>query len=171
MRIELASLEGGKGAFAHDYAPGELVIADDRLRLVYPPTVSGEIRREGRKVNVNGRMAARVQVECDRCLKAVEFPVEVRFKREFVTREDYQAQQNVELTEDDLNLSVFDGEVLDIDDLVAEELLLALPDHVLCKDDCKGICPLCGADRNLSDCGCEMAEIDPRWAGLKDLRF
>lgn len=169
MRIELANLEGAKGEFTHAYSPGELFLEEGRLRLLEPPTVSGQIRTEGRRAHVRGRVAARVQVECDRCLKPVEFPVDSTFKLEYVSVEDYQAQQAIELTEDDLDLSVFDGEIIDIDELVTEELLLAVPDHVLCQDDCKGLCPNCGADRNQAECGCKTAEVDPRWAGLKEL--
>jgi len=169
MRIELAGLESGKGVFAHAYAPGELVLEDDRVRLLVAPTVSGELLQEGRRVHVSGRLEARMQVECDRCLKPIEIPVDSRFKLEYVTAEDYQAQQAVELTEEDLDLSVFDGEVIDIDELVTEELLLAVPDHVLCNDNCKGICLVCGVDRNSVDCECQTAEVDPRWAGLREL--
>jgi uncharacterized protein len=169
VRIELATLEGAKAEFAHSYAEGELVLVEDRLRLMRPPTISGQIRREGRRVHVKGRLDARVQVECDRCLALIELPVDSRFKLEYVTQEDYQAQQIAELTEDDLDLTVFDGEVIDIDALVTEEVLLAVPDHILCRDNCKGICPGCGADRNSVDCGCETVETDPRWAGLKEL--
>lgn len=169
MRIELATLEGGRGEFAHSYTEGELVLGEERLRLMRPPTITGQILREDRRVHVKGRVDARVQVECDRCLTLIELPVDSRFKLEYVTQEDYQAQQIVELTEDDLDLTVFDGEVIDIDALVTEEVLLAVPDHILCRDDCKGICPRCGADRNSVDCGCETVEVDPRWAGLKEL--
>lgn len=169
MRIELAGLESGKGAFSHAYAPGELVLENDRVRLVVAPTVSGKFLQEARRVHVSGWLAARVQVECDRCLKPVEIRVDSRFKLEYVTAEDYQAQQAVELTEEDLDLSVFDGEVIDIDELVTEELLLAVADHVLCNDNCKGICPVCGVDRNSVDCECQTAEVDPRWAGLREL--
>jgi uncharacterized protein len=171
MRIELAGLENGKGAFAHSYAPGELVLDDDRVHLVSPPTVSGKLRQEGRRVHVSGRVHARLQLECDRCLKAVEMPVDTRFKLEYVTAEDYQAQQAVELTEEDLDLSVFDGEVIDIDELVTEEILLAVPDQVLCNENCKGICPVCGVDRNSVDCECHTGEVDPRWAGLRELKL
>jgi uncharacterized protein len=169
VRIELATLEGPRVRFAYSYAEGELVLSEDRVRLVQPPRVSGEIRREGRRAHVKGRIGAQVQVECDRCLKLIELPVDSNFKLEYVTREDYQAQQAVELTEDDLDLTIFDGEVIDIDALVTEEILLAIPDHILCQDNCKGICPRCGADRSSMDCGCESAEVDPRWAGLKEL--
>lgn len=169
MRIELAALEGGRGSFTHSYAPGELVLQEDRIGLLAAPTISGEIRQKERRVHLKGRVVARLQTECDRCLKPVELPVDSEFKLEYVTPEDYQAQQAVELSAQDLDLSIFDGEAVDIDELVTEELLLAVPDHVLCSENCKGICPVCGVDRNSVGCECETTEIDPRWAGLKQL--
>ena len=169
MQIELASLEGPKAEFAHVYGPGELDLADEWVRLLVPPSVSGRIRRDGGRAKVAGKVAAQLQLECDRCLKPIELPVNSRFELEYVTREDYQAQQDLELTEEDLDLSVFDGEVIDIDELVREELLLAVPTHLLCQDNCKGVCPVCGVDRNSIDCRCEIQESDPRWAGLKEL--
>ncbi len=169
MRIELADLEDGKGSFTHCYAPGELVLEDDRIRLLAAPKVSGEIRQKERRVHLKGRVVAGLQIECDRCLKPVELPVDSEFKLEYVTPEDYQAEQAVELNAQDLDLSIFDGEAIDIDELVTEELLLAVPDHVLCGENCKGICPVCGVERNSVTCECQTAEIDPRWAGLKEL--
>jgi uncharacterized protein len=169
MRIELASLDGAKGEFAHAYGSGELDLQDEWVRLLVPPVVSGRIRRNGARVNVDGKVAAQLQLECDRCLKLIEFPVDSRFKLEYVTRENYEAQQAIELTEDELDLSVFDGEVIDLDELVREELLLAVPTHLLCQENCKGVCPTCGVDRNTTDCVCGGDEVDPRWAGLKEL--
>lgn len=168
MRIEIANLDGLK-QFAHSYQPGELLFEDERLRITKPPVVSGSIRREGDRAHVSGHVEGEVQAECDRCLTVINIPVDSTFKLEYVTPEDYQAQQAFELTEDDLDLSIFDGEVIDIDELVKEELVLAAPDHVLCKSDCQGICPVCGGDRNKTDCNCERADTDPRWAGLKEL--
>ena len=169
MRIELASLEGGKGSFAHAYARAELVLEDERVSLVEAPAVSGEIRQKGNRVHVNGKVNAIAQVECDRCLKLVQLPIDSHFKLEYVTAEEYRAQQVAELTEEDLDLSVFDGEALDIDELVKEELLLAIPDQVLCAEICKGICAVCGVNKNSTDCGCETREVDPRWTGLEKL--
>lgn len=169
MRFELASLEDGKGVFAHTYAPDELVLADERVKLQVAPVANGNVRQKHGRTHVSGRVVARVQAECDRCLGPVELPVDSQFQLEYVTVEDYQAQQAVELTEGDLDLSVFDGEAIDIDELVTEEIMLAVPDHVLCSEDCKGICAVCGANKNLTNCNCETKEIDPRWAGLKGL--
>ena len=169
MRIELASLENGKGTFAHTYAPDELVLTDDRMTLLEPPSVSGKIRQAGDRVHVSGQVKARAQAECDRCLKLVDLPIDSQFKLEYVTAEDYRAQQAIELTEEDLDLSIFDGEAIDIDELVTEELLLAVPDHVLCSVGCKGMCAVCGGNKNLIECECEATEIDPRWAELKKI--
>lgn len=169
MRIELASLEGGRGVFAHAYSPEELDLQDEWVSLVVPPVVSGQIRRDGARVKINGKLAAKLQLECDRCLKLIQLPVDSRFKLEYVTREDYEAQQAFELTEDELDLSIFDGEVIDLDELLREELLLAVPTHLLCQENCKGVCPTCGVDRNSTDCRCGSDQIDPRWAGLEKL--
>ena len=169
MRIELESLEGGKGKFAHEYAPGEMVIEDERLTVVVPPRVSGDIRREGDRVNVSGRVTGRIQLECDRCLKPVEVAVDSKFKLEYVTAKDYEALQAGDLTEEQLNLATFDGEEIDVDALVTEELLLAAPDHLVCDEACKGMCAVCGVNKNVADCTCETQATDPRWAGLKDL--
>jgi uncharacterized protein len=64
---------------------------------------------------------------------------------------------------------VFDGEALDVDEIVKEQILLAVPTRMLCREDCKGICPQCGVDKNTGECNCETKEIDPRWAALKNL--
>ena len=170
MQIEVASLaESGKD-FEHQYQPGELSLEDDRIQLLDPqPRVQGRIRRDGRRVKVAGKINGHLQLECDRCLKPLDSTVAVKFNREYVTTADYEALHAVELAEDDLNLLVFDGVVIDVDALVREELLLAAPDQVLCQQNCQGICPTCGVDRNVTACDCETAEIDPRWAGLKEL--
>ena len=169
MLVELASLERQSGKFEHTYAPGELDLNDERISIAAPPSVRGRIQQSDAKVTVTGEVQAELQVECDRCLKALSIPVSSAFSVEYVTPDVYLAGQGTELLDEDLSLSVFDGAVVDIDELVREQLLLALPAQVLCREDCKGLCPVCGGDRNLKNCGCREAEIDPRWAGLKEI--
>lgn len=169
MLVELASLERQVGGFVHNYEPGELELSDDRFIIAAPPRVGGRIRQSDAKVTVTGEVQAELQLECDRCLKSLSIPVSSAFEVEYVTPDVYQAGQGAELLDEDLSLSVFDGAVLDIDELVREQLVLALPSQVLCREDCKGLCPVCGGDRNLKDCQCQEAEIDPRWSGLKEI--
>ena len=170
MRVELAKLDNNVGNFAHEYAAGEFVLDDDRVAVAGAPRVSARISRTEHKVVVVGEFAAIAEVECDRCLQPVELPISSDFRLEYVTAETYMSSETVELAQGDLALSIFDGQVIDVDDIVREQLLLAIPTHAICQENCKGFCPVCGADRNVTDCNCDATEIDPRWSGLKDLR-
>jgi DUF177 domain-containing protein len=170
MRIELKNLEAGRGEFAHLYQPEELDLTDERVALCGPASLSGGIRQSGLEVFVTGHLKTCAQVECDRCLKPIEIPVDSDFALEYITEADYEANSTAELTEDLMSVSVFDGEGIDLDEIVKEQILLAIPTRSLCTPDCKGFCPQCGADRNAKDCGCEDREIDPRWAALQALK-
>ncbi|HEY6806047.1 MAG TPA: DUF177 domain-containing protein [Pyrinomonadaceae bacterium] len=169
MRIELVDLEDGKGEFAHVYQPAELDLGDERVSLCAPASVSGKVRQAGYEVFVNGKVDACVQVDCDRCLKPVTLPVKSDFSLEYITGSEYESNRTVELTEDLMSVSVFDGESLDVDEITKEQVLLLVPTRLLCKEDCQGFCPTCGADKNAGDCSCTEVEIDPRWAALKNL--
>lgn len=182
MRIELVNLEHGRGDFSHVYQPDELgsfdkregaidqrAALDERVAVVGPATVNGTVRVAGGEVFVNGHIRTRAAVECDRCLKQVELPVDADFELEYVTGQTYASTAAAELTENDLSVSVFDGETIDVDEIVKEQILLAVPTRTLCRPDCKGICPECGIDKNTGDCDCETKDVDPRWAALKNL--
>jgi uncharacterized protein len=170
MRIELEKLEGGRGDFAHVYQPEELNPVDERVNLAQPAEVKGSIRRTGDVAVVNGHVETRVRVECDRCLKPVELPVSADFAIEYITGADYESSSAAALSEEELSVSVFDGESIDVDEIVKEQILLEVPARTLCRDDCKGICPECGIDLNSGQCNCAVDDVDPRWAALKSLK-
>jgi len=169
MRIELENLEGGRGDFAHVYQPEDLNPVDERVQIIEPATVSGRVRLSGNEVFVNGHVETRAQVECDRCLKPVELPVRADFELEYITGDEYESSPAAELTEAEMSVAVFDGEAIDVDEVVKEQILLAVPTRMLCREDCKGICPECGTDLNTGECACKKDDIDPRWAALKNL--
>ena len=169
MRIELVNLEHGRADFAHVYQTDELGSFDERVSLVEPVDVKGNVRLAGAEVFVNGHIETRAQVECDRCLKQLEIPVKADFDLQYITGAEYESSAAAELTEEALSVSVFDGETIDVDEIVKEQILLAVPTRLLCQPDCKGICPVCGIDKNTGDCECETKEVDPRWAALKNL--
>lgn len=171
MRVELARLDDGAGNFVHEYAAGELVLDDERVALAGATAVSGRISLTEQKAIVEGQFAAIAEVECDRCLQPVQLPISGEFRLEYVTAEAYESFETVELAQEDLAISTFDGESIDVDEIVREQLLLAIPTVAICQESCKGFCLVCGVDRNMSDCNCDATEIDPRWSGLKDLRF
>ena len=169
MRIELENLEHGKSDFTHVYQPDELGAFDERVGLIEPVNVSGKVRLAGTKVFVNGHIETRARVECDRCLQPIELPVKTDFDLQYITGGDYESSGAAELTEEEMGVAVFDGEAIDVDEIVKEQVLLAVPTRMLCRPDCKGICPDCGIDRNTGECACATKDVDPRWAALKNL--
>jgi uncharacterized protein len=171
MRIELEKLDEHGGKFAQVYEVNDLPLDESEVRLVEPASISGRIRREGKEVELRGHLNAKVEVVCGRCLKPVELPLSTEFKERYVRAVSWADEEQHQLQAEDLDLAVFDGEGIELDDLVREELLLSVPVNVLCREDCRGLCPNCGVDRNLTVCQCETDEVDSRWAKLKDLQM
>jgi uncharacterized protein len=170
MRLELENL--GKGQqFGQTYQPDELSLEDTDLRLVEPAEVGGRIRRKGDEVELIGSIKTTLEILCARCLKPVSIPFSADFDERFAPSVSWGAEEQYELGNEDLNLSIFDGTAVDLDQFVREQILLAKPAQVLCREDCQGLCPVCGADRNTSACKCEPQQIDSRWEKLKDLQF
>jgi len=170
MRIELENLEDGRGSFAHTYQPEELNLVDERVRVAEPIVVDGRVRSSGSEIQVSGRVETKVNVECDRCLKTIEMPVSAGFKLQYISGQDYESSHAAELTSDEMNLSVFDGEAIDIDEIVREQILLSVPDRALCDENCRGICSICGTNLNSGSCECTSPQVDPRWEALKKFK-
>ena len=101
---------------------------------------------------------------CDRCLSQVSFDIPV------VADETVEVSEGQVVTDDDIGpYSFVDGEEIDIDELILDEILVNFPAKILCQDDCKGICPVCGKNRNLEPCQCDDTVLDPRMAQFLDV--
>ncbi len=170
MQIQLDEVEKG-GEFAQTYQPGDLSLDESDLRLSGPAQIRGRIRRKGEEVELIGELSAPVEAVCARCLQPVPVPIAAQLSERFVPAVSWRNEEQHELIEEDLNLAVFNGESIELDELVREEILLAMPAQVLCREDCLGLCPVCGIDRNVSQCDCESRQTDARWGALKDLQF
>jgi uncharacterized protein len=169
MRIEVESLRERAEAFSHSYAPGEVELEDEGSRLVAPAEVSGEASLKGEEVRVRGTINTDVELLCDRCAAPLRAPLEVEFDARFVPQSKAAGEtDNVELLAEDLGVAAYEGDSVDLDELVREQILLALPSRNLCREDCKGLCQKCGANLNAGECSCAQSETDPRWAALAD---
>jgi uncharacterized protein len=126
------------------------------------------LRKEGEVVFVQGRLSARVARTCARCLEPHEVTVEPAVDTRFVPRPAGRPEE-LELGADDLETDVYDRDSLDLATLVETETTLGLPMKPLCREDCRGLCPICGGNRNVTPCACEQSSADPRWAPLRTL--
>ena len=112
---------------------------------------------------ISGDTTLDVVVPCDRCLSDVDVTLQVAIDRKVML-----ADGHVQFAEDEENTFLEEHE-LDVDRLIYDEILVNWPTKVLCKDDCKGICPVCGQNLNQQDCGCDRQVIDPRMAKFQDI--
>jgi uncharacterized protein len=108
-------------------------------------------------------------LRCDRCLEPItrQSGADVEL---LLVAEPEPSGDEIELGEEDLGLVYVDGEVYDTRPLLIEQLQLGIPMKPVCRPDCRGLCPQCGADLNAGDCDCRQEATDPRWAGLTVIR-
>jgi uncharacterized protein len=131
---------------------------------VNAPVVSLSLENTGKgKARLEGSSCPEFVLSCDRCLSPVRVSIPLSFSRDMLAPE---------LLEDEDSRSeqqFMDGCKLDLAALVGEELRLSWPGKVLCREDCKGLCPKCGQNLNEKNCGCDDFVPDIRFAGLMDL--
>jgi uncharacterized protein len=148
---------------------GEIDLENENVRLTSDVAAKGSVTKRIVQTDVEGEIKAEIEIDCTRCLNPVTRSFEVPFHASYIAPENYTEEKEAELRGDDLDIAISEDDRIDIAELVREQILLNLPEQVLCKEDCKGLCPKCGGDRNLIDCNCEEKEIDPRWSALEDL--
>jgi uncharacterized protein len=170
MKISLVRVPVEGLRFAHQYQLDELDVSEHEFVLREPPQIEGRIRQSGMDVHLTGNLKASVVVPCDRCLQAVSFEFEQPLKLVYVPVEaEPMSKGETELHEGDLEFSSFENHEIDLDQLIREQLELALPTRVLCQEACRGLCAQCGADLNVETCQC-TAPVYPRWQVLAELR-
>lgn len=132
-------------------------------------TVSLVIELEGQTVKVSGQFEVTARLTCGRCLEPMAAQVTPVVDLQFVPAPSGR-QGDMELGRDDLEVDFYMGGLLEVGSLLRSETDLALPMRPLCRPDCRGLCPVCGGNRNVTDCRCETRSIDPRLAPLEALR-
>jgi len=126
----------------------------------------------GKNVVAQGVLTGALTAVCCRCLAESPFILKRTFRHVFVEGIDPAQDREEEVISetDDLDCTFFAGDEVDLLALGGDELVLALPVNPVCRKDCRGLCPVCGHDRNVSDCGCVIDDGDPRWEALKTLK-
>jgi len=170
MKVDLLSVSDEPLPFSFQLAPGDIDLDTEGVRVVGDISVVGELSKNAAKTDVRGSIKAPVEIDCTRCLSPTRQSLDIVFDADFVDKALFPDSKETHLERGDLDTDVIEGNELDLNDIVREQILLNLPETVLCREDCRGICPQCGKDLNEGDCQCGGDDIDPRWAALKDLK-
>ncbi|MBV8069517.1 MAG: DUF177 domain-containing protein [Acidobacteriaceae bacterium] len=172
MFIGLRELELQTVRFDVDVPPGEI---DYDAKLTQDSVLHAEgtaqlISQSLGEIRVSGDLKTTMQGTCDRCLEAARFPVSSHFDLVYLPSGGAASGGEDEVDEAAVEVGYYEGSGLDLNDILREVVLLALPMQMVCSEECKGICPLCGQNRNQQECDCHLEAVDDRWSKLKAFR-
>lgn len=169
MKIAVSQISEDEGLdVRYLYPEGEPSLLGGGGHLSGRCEVNMRATRAGEKVELIGSLNAKVGFECDRCLAPVRVPIEQSFELLYVP--PLQSGEEKELGEEDLSTGFYQGDVINVDDLAREQIELALAMARLCSEECRGLCPECGANLNERQCACTTRQADQRWAALEQLK-
>ncbi len=177
MFISIKDLELKKVHFDVAFPPGEIVFADDgdRLSQASPLQAEGTAEllphTEG-EIRIRGHLAVTMRCDCNRCLEPAQFPIDSNFDLFYrpAEGEGEEEEEEVEIDAGETEIAFYEGSGIELKDVLREHVLLNMPMQRVCREDCKGICPVCGQNRNLLNCGCEAKLVDDRWSALKKVQ-
>ncbi|MFQ5739368.1 MAG: DUF177 domain-containing protein [Acidobacteriota bacterium] len=153
------------------FSDQDLKIRSQILRFSEPASATLTVSAGEGGVRVEGKLNASLELTCSRCLTRFVRRVEKRFDLEY--RQDPEVSSEAEefsLTYTDLAIGFYRNDQLDLDAVVAEQILLEVPMKPVCQEGCRGLCDQCGSDLNEGPCGCERRSGDPRLAVLSELK-
>lgn len=129
------------------------------------------VRRSGADILLRSDTSIPLRTDCASCLTEFELQVPVHFNLTLKPRPASHGElpQDLELTREDLEEYFYEGETIDLEEILREQLLLALPMYPRCAKSCRGLCPVCGVNLNEQNCSCEREEVDPRWVALRTI--
>ncbi|HUQ90965.1 MAG TPA: DUF177 domain-containing protein [Bryobacteraceae bacterium] len=172
MFFSVHDLEVRKIHFDVEFPAGEIDFLDSSIKQI------GGLKAQGiaellshtlGEIRVRGHLQVSMEAPCDRCLEPAACRVDSDFDLFYRPLETGPTEAEVEIHEGEIEIGFYEGDSLELEEILREFVLLALPMRKVCKPDCKGICPVCGRNRNEAACGCEVKLTDDRWAALKNL--
>ncbi|HWE52791.1 MAG TPA: DUF177 domain-containing protein [Bryobacteraceae bacterium] len=174
MLLSIKEMEVRKLPFANTWSPGEIDFSDSGAVQKGPLTAEGtaELLQDlGDQVRVKGRVQVELETECDRCLGRAAFHIDTPFDLFYKPSDALGEEEEVAIDEGEAEIGFYDLPGLELEDILREQVLLQLPMQRVCSEACKGICPICGVNRNETDCQCEAHPGDDRWMALKDIHI
>jgi uncharacterized protein len=170
MFLDVKELAVRKVLIRKSYAPGSVDYQTSEIKQVEPLEVNATAELLEGNIRVAGAIESKVELVCARCLEPVVEDVQRSFDLFYSPLPKDVKPEEARLQDDDAEIGFFEGEGLFLADVLREQVLLALPMKVICRGDCRGLCPSCGANLNHEECRCETHTTDPRLASLARLK-
>jgi uncharacterized protein len=178
MFLDIKELEIHPLDFEEEFPPDAIDLGNEaRQRTALKTSGHAEVVEEHhgkheiiKDIRLKGRLSTRLELQCARCLESVTQDVKRDFELLYRPLGADAGRDELSVTDAEAEIGYYQGDGLLLEDVLREQVLLALPLKVTCRPDCKGLCPHCGKNLNQEQCSCSNEVEDPRWAALKDVR-
>jgi uncharacterized protein len=178
MFLDIKQLELHPLDFQEEFQPGVIDLGQEaRQRTPLKASGHAEVVEEHhgkhqviKDIRLRGSLSAGLELQCARCLETVPQDIKREFELLYRPLGADAGKDELSVTDAEAEIGYYQGEGLLLEDVLREQMLLALPLKVTCRADCKGLCPQCGKNLNQEQCSCSREVEDPRWAALKDVR-
>jgi uncharacterized protein len=175
MLLDLRGFRSGTDEVARQFPPAAFELAGEDFRIVAPVQLTAQLTKDSEKIRLVGRLQTTLETDCGRCLEPLTIPVNASLDVMFLPEAD-QAQtpakgddDEAEVREADTGVAFYKNDTIDLGEIMRDEFYLAVPMKPLCRPDCRGLCPVCGKNRNRETCSCRAEWVDPRMEPLKKL--
>ena len=170
MLLDLSRIRTSHERYEKTYPPEAFPPEEGVYRVVAPVLLAFDITKDKDQYHIVGGATTTLELPCGRCLEAFTLPVDAPFDLRYQPQASNAGEGEREIEQDDLSTAFYENEEIDLGQLMREQFYLALPMKPLCRDDCRGLCPVCGTNLNRGTCECKRTWDDPRLAALRELR-
>jgi uncharacterized protein len=172
MFFDIQTLQRHKIRFDQVFAPGQIDFLDENLRQDGDLLVQGVAELVdpfgAREIRVRGDVKGGMEVFCARCLEPIRLPVSCQMDLFYCPMARIAREEEVAIDDAETEVGFYEAPGLDLADVVREQVMILLPMRSICREDCGGICPTCGKNRNREACCCQEHFPDARWEALRD---
>jgi uncharacterized protein len=178
MFLDIKDLEAHPLDFEEKFQPNVIDLGSE-VRQTTPLSTEGraELVEEHhgkhqviKDIRLRGRLSVGLELQCARCLEPVPRQIDREFELLYRPLGVDAGRDELSVTDAEAEIGYYQGEGILLEDVLREQVLLALPVKITCHEDCKGLCPQCGKNLNQEECSCSVPAEDPRWEALKDIR-
>ncbi len=173
MFFSIVELELKKSLFDVEFPPGEIDFEESHFRQIGPLHAEGVAELVSpltEEIRISGKLAVDMEIPCDRCLEAAGLPIRENFDLYYRPAPKGNIGNEVAIDDGEAQIGFYDGKGIELEEVLREHILLALPMQLVCNEDCAGICPHCGVNRNIGDCQCRAEPVHETFAALKGFK-
>jgi len=170
MRLDLRRVRSAREHYENVVQPDAFSTNGEIFTVAAPVVLGFDIFKDKQQFRLIGSVKTTLELPCSRCLEPFQWPVDAHFDLRYQPHITNTGEGEREIEEDDLSTAFYEDEAIDLGQLIREQFYLSLPMKPLCREDCGGLCPVCGANLNRSTCGCKRDWEDPRFAALRAVK-